>query len=102
LKRESIDTVWAPIRQGSWPHRAEARRWQQLLGRLNLTISHLTFSAPFATKLAGDFQPCSGALNRQITFHFSQAGHDMKEETTGGRTRVDGIGETLELNALLV
>jgi hypothetical protein len=36
------------------------------------------------------------------SLHFGEAGHDVKEEPSRRRAGVDGVGETLELDALLV
>ena len=53
-------------------------------------------------QLAGDFQPCTGALSRQFPLHLGQADHEVKEELARGCSCVHGVGKTLEMHALLV
>ncbi|CAM2171365.1 hypothetical protein PSAC2689_10520 [Paraburkholderia sacchari] len=52
--------------------------------------------------MSRDLEPGTGPLDGQITFHFGQAGHDMKEEPARRRSGIDGVGEASELNALLL
>jgi len=54
---------------------------KQLLGRLDLAVSHLWLTTTLATKLARDFQPGTSALDSQLALHFGEAGHDMEEES---------------------
>jgi len=76
----SIDTVSTPTRQDFWPHREAARRWLIASWQLNLAVCHLALAATLTAKLASDFQPCTGALYRQVTFYFCQAGHDVEKQ----------------------
>lgn len=52
--------------------------------------------------MAGDFQPCAGAFDHQFPLYLGQAGHDVKKEAAGWRASIDGIGQTLELDTLLM
>lgn len=54
------------------------------------------------TELTRDFQARAGAFANQFPFHLSQARHDVEEEPTGYRSGVDGVGQALEVNALLL
>ena len=58
--------------------------------------------APLPAELTGDLQPGARALDCQFPFHFGQAGHDVEEKPARWGAGVDGVGEALELNALLV
>lgn len=75
---------------------------EQLLCRLDFAVGHLSLSTAFASELACDFKPGSGSFDDEFPLHLSQAGHDVEKETSRSCSRVDGIGQALELDSLLL
>jgi hypothetical protein len=75
---------------------------EQLLGRLDFAFGHLPLSSAFATELAGNIEAGAGSFDGKFPFHLGQAGHDMEEESSRCGAGVDGVGEALELHAVLV
>jgi hypothetical protein len=62
-----------------------ARRYsacEQLLGRFDLAVGHLSFPATFAAELPGNVKTGAGSLDGEFAFHLGQAGHHMKEEAS--------------------
>ena len=80
-----------------WPLRGAAPLGQEIFSRRDCCRS-LPFSHPHG-KLAGNFQS-AGTLHVISTFHPAR-GHEWRRSGLRGAS-VDGVGEALELNALLV
>jgi len=75
---------------------------EQLLRRLDLAFRHLPFPAAHSPELASNFESCTSSFDGEFPFHLSQARHHVEEEAARGGTRVNRVGQTPELDALLL
>src|SRR5574337_1663656 len=75
---------------------------QQFLGRFDLAVRHLGLAPALAAELPGDLQSGAGTLDGQLALHLGETGHHMEEEAAGRRAGVDGVGQAVELDAMLV
>ena len=75
---------------------------KEFLGRFNFAFGHLPFAPAFAAKLTSDLKAGASSFDHELPLHLRQTCHDVEEKPAGWTCGVDGIGEALELHALLV
>src|SRR5690554_246642 len=93
-----VKYVFRPHSATSWAE----RRWLTASWPTQSCCRLFGLATARAPELAGYFQPGAGAFDGQLALPLGEAGHAVEEEPARRRAGVDGVGETLELVALLV
>jgi hypothetical protein len=61
-------------------------------------FSHATLATADPSKLAGSGEAGPRPLDDQLALHLGEAGHDVKEEPSGGCLCVDAVGQAAEVH----